>query len=415
MSDEMFDHRLRNALHGTSLPAAPASLRSALEDLPRTAGGTSARSMPRRTAGAALAAGFAAVAVLGGAAIFGLGGFGPAGEATPTPSPSASASPSPTPAPSSETFDVLTSAQILDGRADGTLGNGRVDAWGFFSDFRSATDLQGNPIDPCPSPAAVLELGCQDVRQGVAETDALIGGFSEDGLWTPDPAAGAVLHPYWPPDVLRDDAEARGLFASAPEDPHSPRIPSLILINGHFDDPRAADCSVDASPPCVDRFVVDDVISFDDPYASASASPQASATPFPFDSPPPAPTWMANCGQSRSSTGPEPGDPRNWRYAREGWIPKTEIPIEFLGREFLPDAVYYAEVDPDIPISGWQEPVTGTAEDYRWWGTAVCVMAEDSGIFYTWIPGSTYKLYRDGRRVDGGDPLNAERRPTTAP
>ena len=83
MSDEMdvlFDHRLRNALHGTSLPPAPASLRVALEDLPRTAGGTTARSVPRRTAGAALAAGLAAVAVLGGAAIFGLGGFGPAGE-----------------------------------------------------------------------------------------------------------------------------------------------------------------------------------------------------------------------------------------------------------------------------------------------------------------------------------------------
>ena len=45
MSDEMdvlFDHRLRNALHGTSLPAAPASLRSALEDLL----GPAARSWP---------------------------------------------------------------------------------------------------------------------------------------------------------------------------------------------------------------------------------------------------------------------------------------------------------------------------------------------------------------------------------
>ena len=91
MSDEMFDQRLRNALHGSSLPAAPASLRSALDDLPRTARGTTDRSVPRRTAGAALAAGLAAVAVLGGAAVFGLGGFGPAGETTPTPSPSPSA------------------------------------------------------------------------------------------------------------------------------------------------------------------------------------------------------------------------------------------------------------------------------------------------------------------------------------
>ena len=157
MSDEMdvlFDHRLRNALHGTSLPPAPASLRDALEDLPRTAGGTTARSVPRRTAGAALAAGLAAVAVLGGAAIFGLARFGPAGNATPTPSPSASASPSPTPSPSSETFDVLSPAQILERRADGTLGSERIDIWGYYSGIPFPNDphwirRQGNRRERC--------------------------------------------------------------------------------------------------------------------------------------------------------------------------------------------------------------------------------------------------------------------------
>ncbi len=183
MSDEMdvlFDHRLRNALHGTSLPPAPASLRDALEDLPRTAGGTTARSVPRWTAGAALAAGLAAVAVLGGAAIFGLGGLGPAGNATPTPSPSASASPSPTPSPSpsSETFDVLSPAQILERRADGTLGSERIDIWGFLQ--RAIPALPGRPRH------------WSSAGEGIAENDALIGAFSEDGIWTPNPAAGAV-------------------------------------------------------------------------------------------------------------------------------------------------------------------------------------------------------------------------------
>ena len=211
--------------------------------------------------------------------------------------------------------------------------------------------------------------------------------------------AGAVIHPYWPPDVLRDDPEARGLFAvaAAPEDPHTPRKPSLIIVNGHFDDPRAAYCPADASPPCGDRFVVDDVISFDDPYAAANASPEASATPSPFNSPPPPPIWMANCGQSRSANGPDPDDPTDWGYSREGWIPRSELPFEFIGSELLPDAIYYAEVDPDIPLGAWQEPVTGTADDFRWWGTSVCVMTEETGVFYTWVPGSTYKLYRDGR------------------
>lgn len=406
MSDEMdvlFDHRLRNALHGTSLPAAPASLRSAVEDLPRATGGTAAPSLPRRTAWAALAAGLATVAVLGWAAMSGQNGVGPVGP-TPSPSPSGSSSPGPTQS-TSETLDVLQVSQLLDARADGTLGGEPVGVFGFFSDFRSATDLQGNAIDPCPPPSPVLELGCLDIRQGIAENDALIGGFSEEGMWTPDVAAGAVLHPYWP-DTLRDDPEAAGLFAAAPEDPHVPRVPSLVVVAGHFEDPRAAACPADASPPCVDRFVVDDVLSFEDQFARASATPAASATPFPFDSPPPPPSWMANCSRPRSDTGPEPGDPTDFGYAREDWIPKAEMPFEFLGSEALPDVVYYAEVEPDIPLGTWQEPVTGTADDYRWWGTSVCVMTEANGILYTWVPGSTYKLYRDGRRVDGGDPFD---------
>jgi len=402
MSDEMFDQRLRNSLHATSLPAAPASLHSVLEDLPRTAGGTTARSVPRWTAGAALAAGLAAVAVLGGAAILGLGGLGPAGNSTPTTSPSAS--PSATPSPSSKTFDVLSTAQILERRANGTLGSERIGVWGYFSEI---------PLDPCPSPA-VEPAECENVRRGIAENEALIGALNEEGVWTPNPAAGAILNVYWPPDKPLDP-EAVGLLSIAPVDPATRLKPSLVIINGHFVEPRKLECpNVAGPPPCVDRFDVDDVISFDDPYASASARPEASATPFPFESPPPPPNWMANCSQPRSPDGAEPGDPTEIRYSREGWIPKTELPFEFIGSELLPDVVYYAEVEGDIPLGAWQEPVTGTADDYRWWGTSVCV-ATEANIVYTWVPGSTYRLYRDGRRVDGGDPFNPAPSSTPAP
>ena len=295
MSDEMdvlFDHRLRNALHGTSLPPAPASLRDALEDLPRTAGGTTARSVPRWTAGAALAAGLAAVAVLGGAAIFGLGGLGPAGHATPSPSPSASTSPSPTPSPSSETFDVLSPAQ------NSRKARGRHP--------RHRTDRRLGLLTARIPLSRVAPL---DRRREIAENDELIGDFSREGIWRPNPAAGAVLYANLPPDAVRDDPEAIGLLAVRPPDPSTRPKPSLVIINGHFLEPRTLECPSVAAPPCIDRFDVDDVISFDDPYASASASPEASATPFPFDSPPPPPSSMANCSQPRAATGPEPGDP----------------------------------------------------------------------------------------------------------
>ena len=108
----------------------------------------------------------------------------------------------------------------------------------------------------------------------------------------------------WPPDILRDDPEAVGLSRSHRLIAATPLKPSLVIIERAL---RRATCPRVprlAAPPCIDRFVVDDVISFDDPYASASASPAASATPFPFDSPPPPPSSMANCSQSRAAIRP---------------------------------------------------------------------------------------------------------------
>ena len=298
MSDEMdvlFDHRLRNALHGTSLPPAPASLRDALEDLPRTAGGTTARSVPRWTAGAALAAGLAAVAVLGGAAIFGLGGLGPAGNPTPPPSPSASASasPSPTPSPSSETFDVLSPAQILeDGRTAPSAANGSTSGATTAARYLFPTTLPQDPARQRDRRERCADRFLRPRRRMDAQPGSRGG-------------RPCVLPAGYP---ARRSRGHRPALARPAGSSHAAQT-DLVIVNGHFLEPRTLECPYVAAPPCIDRFDVVDVISFDDPYERASASPEASATPFPFDSPPPPPSSMANCSQPRAATGPEPGDP----------------------------------------------------------------------------------------------------------
>lgn len=408
MSDEMdilFEHRLRSAFHAAGLPPAPATLRDVLDDLPRTAA-RPRRSVPRWAAMGALAAGFAVVAFVAWGAIFGQGGFGPGGEATPTPTASPSPSSSPSPSPTSSPVTVYSVPQLLEGRADGSIVGGPVDLWGFYS------DLRGWPADACPTPAlTALELSCLDRRQGLVEglveAEAFVGTVV-DGRWMP--TSDPVVHPFWPL-TLRDNPRMVEFFSVAPPDPFSPK-PIFVLLTGHFDDPLAADCPTDASPPCTDRFVVDDIIQFDDPYATPTPAP--SGTPFPFDSPPPPPSWMDNCTRPRAEPGNEPGDPVDPGYASAGWILKSEIPFEFFGTEVLQEVVYYAVIDGDFPVSDWSQPVTGTDEDFRWWGQAVCI-ADENGIFYTWVPGSTYRLYRDGHRVDGGDPHDPLPSPTPAP
>jgi hypothetical protein len=390
--DLLFERRLRSAFHAASLPPAPARLGSFLDDLPHAAGARR-RSVPRMAAFGALAAGFAVVAFLAWGAIFGQGGFGPGSEPTPTPTPSPSASPSPSLSAASTTFTVYSVSGLLAGRTDGTVRGQLVDLYGWFSDFR------GGPIDPCPTPnAAALALSCLDRRQGLVEAEATVGGVV-DGRWVP--TADPVVHPYWPPSLL-SNPRVVAFFSVAPVDPVTPR-PIVVLLNGHFEDALAADCPADASPPCLDRFVVDDVISFDHP--TAAPTPAAVGTPFPFDSPPVPPKWMANCTKPRSQTGAEPGDPVAPANSSAGWVRKSQIPFEFVGSLMLKDVVYVAIIEGDFPLGDWREEPVGSGQRFRWWGTAACI-ADDNGMATPWLPGTTYKLFEDGHRVLGGDPFD---------
>jgi hypothetical protein len=95
-------------------------------------------------------------------------------------------------------------------------------------------------------------------------------------------------------------------------------------------------------------------------------------------------------------------------------VPKAEVPFDFPTGEHVPEMVYFGIVDGAIPLGIWIDDPAAPAERFRWWGRATCV-ATDEWISYGWLPGTTFRVYEDGRRVDGGDPFDPLPTPTPAP
>jgi len=380
MNDEMdlaFDAMARRRLQAVALPPAPGSLRRTLDELPRTAGAARAGSS-RRVAVGLLAAGIV-IAVVGLNNLFGPSAFVPGPGASPTPS----ASPRPTASPAGSTFPAYSIASLLAGRADGSIGDDPVIAFGWYSDLRDVS------ADPCPSPAPSATVAdCLDLRQGLTDAEEAVGTVV-DGHWTP--TTSPALHPVWPARLGEDARVARFFAITGPGQPN--RQPIFVLLTGHFNS---------------DTFVVDDVLQFDDPFAEATPGP--SATPFPSSSLPPPPARMLNCTEPRSPEAAASGDPIPRRLASQGWVAKTDVPFPFLGVALTEDVVYFGVVEGDIPLGIWLDDADGSGR-YRWWGTSTCV-ADSNGIFYGWLPGSTYRVYEDGHRVDGGDPFDPQPSPS---
>ena len=244
-----FDTLIRRTLRSAELPAAPASLRRTLDDLPRTAAAPRPASRYRLTVGL-LAAGIVVIAVVALNGLLGQPGFGPGPGASPTPSPT----PQPTGTPSSSTYPAYSVATLLAGRADGTVGDDPVIVYGSYTDLRDVT------ADPCPTQSPPnVEPGCLDRRQGLVDVEEAVGTVV-DGHWTPNPSP--ALHPVWP-ERLRDDPRAARFFTiTGPE--QSDRQPIFVLLTGHFE---------------ATTFVVDEILQFDDPYLAATPAPSCHAVP----------------------------------------------------------------------------------------------------------------------------------------
>ena len=234
MSDEV-EQRL-HAGFAADLPAAPSSLRSGLGSIVEL-------EAPARRARPVLwlVATALALAFIGAVAFS-------AGVAPPTPPPSLGPEPTaslvPTESPSLAD-GAMTVSELVDARRRGEIAGETVLLRGFWSD-------RATPIDcsEIPGPSADLESWCGQYGRGIAEFDEPIWTEVQGDL---KPALGPVLRPFVEPD-LRESLPSR-------EDDQGRLIPPTpIVLAGHFDDERAADCLRYMQPECMERFVIDRIV-----------------------------------------------------------------------------------------------------------------------------------------------------------
>lgn len=263
--------------------------------------------------------------------------------------------------------EVLTVSALLQQRAERKIKDGvPVTVIGFWSDrlvlhsCASTGDMDHN----------VLEDTCHLGEFGMTEHDEAIM-TRIDGR--SDPAKGPHLYP-----VILDPSVNERLFSVPTAD--GPRFaPSPIVVVGHFGDAMAADCSEAARTQCRDRFVIDQIVSYEPREANRPAPSGLPSIPpgttAPFD--------VELCPGERD-------------YAFVGWTTTSEI-----GTSRQRPGLVYALVSKRVgPIGDWVEDAE-SGHSWRWWGQGVCFQQQsEAGVIeFTSVSGTSFKEWDDGRRV----------------
>ena len=240
MSDRLHD-RLRSALARRVLPPAPATLHQRLASITAT---TPVRSRPVSDRFARPRLMLGAAAVLAGTLAIAVLGSG--GDRSTEPS-------TPPVIMSVDGLPVMTVSEAIDARDAGGLPGGRVAIGGFWS---------GTTLPPgCPAPKDLvgdLEIYCTDGWFGITERNAPILGIERTSTSTRawQNEVGPRLTPYVPPGLPgAEELDLPIVDGQVPE-------PVPIIVVGHFDDPRAADCRPEARQLCRDRLVLDRIVQF---------------------------------------------------------------------------------------------------------------------------------------------------------
>jgi hypothetical protein len=367
-----FDARLGAELQRLTLPAAPDGLRARVRGItlaaPQVRARRSGDARPRWTI---LIASATALIVVAAGTILLVGGIAP-GPAVSSATPSASALPSPSAAPISsaspsippavEGLSVMTVSEAIAKRDAGSLGSDPVAIRGFWSAVRVR-----HGCAPPNGHTGVLEIYCHEREVGITELDEQIELISKAGAITV--GSGPWLTPF----VTGEVYGAAALF-SLPMINGQQYPPVPIVVVGHFNDPRAADCRPVALEICRNRLVVDQIVQFD-PTSVPSPAPTPTPTPFPFADPPPAIYKIDDCAE---------GHPIKFA----GWTTLRSLGIDIASPD---DIAYIVITAKPIVIGDWDN-------GYRLWGQRVCYGYEwDPGaIGFTAIPGTYFREYRDG-------------------
>ncbi|MEO8570241.1 MAG: hypothetical protein ABI553_00950 [Chloroflexota bacterium] len=361
MTDDL-EGRVRASLR-RDLPPAPTRLQAELDRLPIN----HPRVVGRRAVSSGLLTAAAVVIVLVGVVgvsvvprWFGAT-VGPSAAPSDLPSATASLAASPSPA-FVEGLPVHTVSQLLALRDSGTLGDQPVALRGYWSDL-----MLLHTCTPYVSKPGELEISCYDGEFGITERNEQIMVFTADhGIIV---AHGPRLTPFMTEDQKRQVIQAPVNGQQYP--------PVPIVVIGHFNDPRAADCQPSARQLCRDRLVVDRIVEFD--LASVPPpEPTPAPTPFPYDSPPPPKFHASRCA----------GDVP---YTFIGWKPLAELVPD----RYPPEAVAFAMVTRDVMEIG--DRINGPGQPFKIMGRLICyAYGEGTAVGFTWVPGSAYRLWDDG-------------------
>jgi hypothetical protein len=370
------DRRIRDRLRQTDLPKAPESLRDELHRLTLQPVVPRVEWIGRRHNLPFIAAAIGAFVILA-IAMIDLGSTHPSA-AAPNGGPATSSSAGSSPSPLASTVDglaVQTVGEVLRSRANGGLRDQPVAVGGYWSD--------GSVGHSCAPPAlgenpGDLELYCVDGEWGITELNEPIIVIDRFGQETV--AKGPHLTP-WLSESL---ARVSQLFTlPVINGQRYPPVP--IVVVGHFDDPRADQCRKTARQLCADRLVVDRIVSFD-PAAVSTPAPTPPPTPFPS----PGPSGLFGPDECSG----------NVDYAFVGWTTTDQLQLPF-SRE---GHVWAMVTTKAVPLGEWIDDPEGSGHKFRWFGRRICIREEGDPIGATtfgWVPGSTYQLWDDGRKVAG--------------
>ncbi len=365
------EKRLRSEYAAASLPTAPTQLRNLIVDLgvPATSHRGQGRRWLLRTAPIAIA-----LVSVGAIGMLVTGAPAPAptqtaGVSSPTADPSVDA----TSSPAAAYPDAMTVSEVLAARAGGQLAGEAVIVTGYWSD-RSFGHSCASPTET----PGVLQLYCHDGEWGITELNEPVMTLHQGGFV--DEPAGPKLTP-WLPDDIAEQLFAHSYVTIGDEDVVVYAAPIPIVVEGHFDDPRAEDCWPDARQLCRDRLVVEKVLAFD-PESVPLPTPTPVPSPFPYDAPPPPKFGADMCD----------GDVP---YSFVGWTTMADLGIDIGGEGHI----FAMVTEEPIPLSDWVEDPARSGDRYRQFGRHVCYAWEweQGGVGYTVLPGSGYREWEDGR------------------
>jgi hypothetical protein len=369
-----FETRVGLGLRRMALPAAPASLRARVQQI----AAVSPRAHGRRRSGRdrrwlILVAAAAIVAIACGALLFSDGSSLPATIASPSPTTTIQ----PSQAATVDGLPLLTVSEAIAKRDAGDLGNHAIAIRGYWSD----ASVGHSCVPPTGTPG-VLEIYCVDREFGITELAAPIETISKRGQVTP--GTGPWLTPYMDNDLVG----ASALF-TLPIINGQRYTPTPIVVVGHFDDPRANTCRLEARQLCKDRLVLDRIVEFD-PSSVPTPAPTPSPTPFPFADPPPALFDTAACSGSIP-------------YQFVGWTTLAALGID----RSNPEGTGFMMITRDvIPIGQWIDDPNGAPGKWRIWARRVCfAYPEEPGLIgFATMPGTAFKEWSDGHREPMASP-----------